>query len=103
MIGYTKDGSSTGDVDPVTSTRDLDLAQLDFNLFPNPARNEIQLNIPLVSSFNWTIFNSFGEKVLSNKSENPQELINVQSLPSGIYFIQIHTDQYIGLKKWIKA
>jgi hypothetical protein len=56
-------------------------------LFPNPACNIINID---ENSVSYSIYNSTGKLVLSNKINNDFE-VNIESLKSGIYFIEIVT------------
>ena len=70
-------------------------------IFPNPVRNE--LNIAADSSLaiiGASIFNVSGQMIQS--AANPGHQIDVSSLPQGIYFIRIETDQGTVTKHFVK-
>ncbi len=56
-----------------------------IEIFPNPASNEIHINIPPKISFDVSIFNALG--VLVSKTQN-HSLIDISFLACGIYVVQ---------------
>lgn len=68
-------------------------------LFPNPVKNEINIQLPSnISVNNITIFNSLGQKIMENHSLN----FSVSSLSSGVHYVQIETSEGTFHKKIIK-
>jgi hypothetical protein len=59
------------------------------SVYPNPAHDQLTLNInsPLLSSFNYSIVNSLGQEVLANNCTS--NTIDISSLQVGIYFFQL--------------
>jgi hypothetical protein len=82
---------------------------LDQN-FPNPFNpsTKISWHLPEASNLTLQIFNALGEEVstlINNQYQNAGEhsslfIVN-SSLPSGVYFYQLKTDNYIETKKMI--
>lgn len=72
-------------------------------IYPNPTRNKVHLQIldNKLEIFKIDIINQFGQKVvdLSNLAESK---IYFNSLPAGVYIIEIHTQQGVVRKKIIK-
>jgi hypothetical protein len=60
-----------------------------LSIYPNPAQDKITLNInsPILSSFNYSIVNSLGQEVLANNCNS--NTIDISTLPIGIYFCQL--------------
>lgn len=56
-------------------------------VYPNPTNAFIQINEDYTGNINFTILNSSGNKVLNGSTKSGQE-IEINSLPSGVYFIQ---------------
>lgn len=73
-----------------------------IDIYPNPARNEINFEAGFSKSENVTIFNSLGTIVLNlnNYTEGP---INIGSLKEGFYFGLILTDSGTHSFKFIKS
>ncbi len=60
----------------------------DFNVYPNPAQNNVTIRLSELSLENKTvhIYSTLGEEVLSNPFIN-SESIDISALPNGVYFI----------------
>jgi Zn-dependent metalloprotease len=73
----------------------------DFKIYPNPVSGNI-LNVKLVddSAVSYRIVNMIGQKVLSGELKNHQ--INVESLKSGLYFVEINDGEETMIKKFIR-
>ncbi|TXE15264.1 T9SS type A sorting domain-containing protein [Psychroserpens burtonensis] len=70
-----------------------------FTLYPNPVLNQLQLQLsPKLDYKKATIYNCFGQLVLQSKTTT----INVSSLSSGVYFIEVETNKGKGVKRFIK-
>ncbi len=71
------------------------------NIFPNPATDFLQFNLP--NNFNassFEVFDTTGKKIDGNLIE--QNIIDVRAYANGIYFLHIKTDQGILTSKFIK-
>lgn len=77
---------------PWTSVNENKKSNKDFSISPNPANDILNINInySTISSFDISIYNNFGEKVLSLKLKNNTNQIDITKLPSGSYFIVLH-------------
>ena len=87
-------------LETVTLVTAIDIAsveeQVNFNaqVFPNPA--ESQLNIIAEGMQRINVYNSIGQLVESVKAEGQgQHTISVESYPSGVYTLQIVTDERV--------
>ena len=59
-----------------------------IRIHPNPARTELHIILPSQDSADYTIFNIMGQTM--QQGAIPQSsTINIESLPSGLYFLQI--------------
>lgn len=68
----------------------LDSDQLDFNLFPNPTSDYINVNWVDGNPSEVHIYNTTGRQVLHKSlsiSKNPDFRINIKDLPAGIYIL----------------
>jgi len=71
-----------------------------FNLYPNPVNGDV-LNISnLDKASEYTIFNMMGQQVGKGKIEN--DSVNVSSLTSGTYLIQVSNENGATSKRFIK-
>ena len=65
-----------------------------FSIFPNPANDILHINTSTsLTSESYSIVNTLGQTILNGKIENDNTTINVQTLQSGIYFLQIGSKQ----------
>lgn len=71
---------------------------LKFEIYPNPAST----NISIQTEFNFAqiqLINSIGQLVLKTEFEDGSGTLDITSLPSGQYFIQIVSDNHVSTKK----
>ena len=72
-----------------------------YTVFPNPASDEITVSAysnsnasaKLITTIK--VYNTLGEVVINNPSENatsPSSILNIQQLPSGIYYIELNNE-----------
>jgi hypothetical protein len=71
--------------------------QKQINIFPNPASTTLYLSENYVGRFK--ISNSVGQTILSG---DISDRIDISSLSPKIYFIQLFTEDFIGVAKFIK-
>lgn len=71
----------------------------DFTLFPNPAKDEINIWIKNDEQYTFKITNPLGQIVLTTNKKT----INLSGLPSGDYFLSVYTEKntLVGSKKFI--
>jgi|GEM_PF-5646444 len=68
---------------PTTGRKEFSLSNIEFEVYPNPAKNYIQINTSMVN-YTATLYNSLGEVIWKGNS-NYIEL----NQPEGIYYLQI--------------
>lgn len=68
-------------------------------VYPNPAKDLININVDIQDNFNISIFNTVGEVVLREKNK---KVFNVSKLEDGIYFIKLQSSKALQVKKFIK-
>jgi hypothetical protein len=96
----TNVGALEFDVDCMTLSTSGNIPSSSIEVYPNPCNlcNELYLkNLPLDSQYNFSIFSVIGSLITAGTIEgNTIQLRN--TLPEGIYFIQVHGDhsQYAG-------
>jgi hypothetical protein len=74
---------------PTSSIRQLNWDDLGINVFPNPARNTINLRIPQSIKGEVQLLSSDGKVLLNRKIKQSQMVINVRSLTAGIYMLHL--------------
>ncbi len=72
--------------------------QNNFQIYPNPASEFLNIKIQL-SNYNFSIYNSLGQKVNAVISTNK---IDISNLSDGIYYIKIETETGLATRKFIK-
>lgn len=85
----------------IDETTSLSIAQLNqlVTVFPNPANELFYIQSKNIEMEHVRIFSSTGElKSMKTKTENVLEF-STEELPSGIYFIEIHTREGVVMKK----
>ncbi len=85
-----------------TNTEDLTVIDQDFQVTPNPATNVIRLETALSEAFLVRIFDMQGKLVLYRKAVYAGDILDIESLASGIYTMQIETKDTIGRQQFIK-
>lgn len=60
---------------------------LSISTYPNPAKNEIQLSAPVNSSY--TLVNITGQSITAGNMDTTKELIQLESIEKGIYFLRV--------------
>ena len=81
-----------------------------FSLHPNPTKNILHILLPKsknISKFNIEIFNNIGNKVLEINKTNVStdqivEIIDISTLPLGVYILHVTTDELNRSEKVIK-
>lgn len=71
----------------------------DFTIYPNPAKDEINIWIKNDEIYTFKVINVLGQTVLTSDKKS----INLRGLPSGEYFLSVYTDKnsLVGSKKFI--
>jgi pimeloyl-ACP methyl ester carboxylesterase len=92
---------------PTVNVETVDFEKF-VQVFPNPVTGDLSISFPMSNSSNIsiTIINVLGEKISSKNviSENKvfEENMNLSNLQSGIYFVEIKTNDFKVIKKIIK-
>ena len=76
-----------------------------FNIYPNPAKNELQITIAGQArndEANIEIYDVYGRKLSSHhlNASSSHHTINISSLSSGIYFIKLITEQGYSIQRF---
>src|SRR5690606_25522431 len=84
----------------------LSLEENPFNttitLYPNPAKNTLQLNTQDKTIDQVNIYTITGTKVLQLDMDTVSPTVDVSGLASGVYFVQLYSGKNVALKKFIK-
>jgi len=69
-----------------------------FNLFPNPAQNELNINIPINGTFDYQLYTITGSKVMSGIFKTGMHQLSLSEVPKGIYILKIAGEPYKIIK-----
>lgn len=87
---------STGFLQPI-------MAENNLKIYPNPAKDYIQIQASEKSAINLALFDSKGAKLLTLQNISNQEKINIQNLKSGTYTVQIfYENSLFGSQTFVK-
>ncbi len=82
-----------------------EITEVQLKIFPNPVKNRLIIEVPITESDNYmiSIFDLFG-KTISKKTYNKTGIIeiNLSSLKSGLYILQIEFDNKKLRQKFVK-
>ncbi len=73
-----------------------------ITLYPNPAKNTLHLNTQDKTIDQVNIYTMTGSKVLQMDVDTVSPTIDVSSLASGVYYIQLYSGKNVALKKFVK-
>jgi hypothetical protein len=74
----------------------------DLNIYPNPAKEILQVN-GLNTSSSVSIIDIHGSRILNESIDGKtNKSINVSNLSSGIYFLEIRSSKGVSFKKFVK-
>jgi chitodextrinase len=91
---YTVNITTTARFDEVSVTK------ISFNLYPNPVKGDVVNIADLDSPSTYRIFNMLGQELGSGKIEN--DAINVDSLNSGTFLLEVSNGTSTSTKRFIK-
>ncbi|MBK6482817.1 MAG: T9SS type A sorting domain-containing protein [Chitinophagaceae bacterium] len=78
-------------------------ATFTFSMHPNPAKDQLMLSLKLQGiRAQAKIFDLLGTKFIDVSFNSADQIIDVSSLPYGMYFLHLKTDRGNALRKFIK-
>lgn len=101
IIGTHGNGMYEATISSTLGVNDNEDISKQISLYPNPVSSFIRLDFTLSNgTFKYNVVNTSGQSILKGLSTNNQ--VDVSSLTSGIYFIQLNLNGKTGTKKFIK-
>ena len=100
-----------GESDPVSETKpDCDgiginmISVNDINIYPNPTTGELTITNYELGITSIEVFDIYGKNLLSNHliTSSSNHHINISHLPTGMYFVKIHTETGVVVRKVVK-
>ncbi len=89
------------EVNSISNINKQDL-KLEINLYPNPAKDIITVENKNFKITDFVVFDIYGRKIKHQELYNTKAVIDIKSLPKGIYFLKLQTQQGNITKKFIK-
>jgi photosystem II stability/assembly factor-like uncharacterized protein len=72
-------------------------------LFPNPANDQIFIELPpVLSKSSFYLYNLNGQTLITKPLKENKSQIDISKLESGIYFVKVINDKGVGYGKFIK-
>jgi uncharacterized repeat protein (TIGR01451 family) len=97
---------STNQVETIIGCPSLDVNNIPPNdnpvIYPNPASDVLTIEVDKAFFDSYTITNSIGKTVLTNKLTQAQTQIAINGLPAGFYFVNIKGAQGTIVRKFVK-
>jgi len=59
------------------------------NIYPNPATNSISIDLQNAAPHQISVINSFGQKLVEEKSAQEKTMIQLANLAAGVYYIEV--------------
>ncbi len=103
VIVYQNGCSDTSFCYNVTNVNINEIGVSDFTLYPNPTINTltIQFNTPITNG-SIVLTNTMGQVVYTAVSNQKSIILNLKSLPAGLYFVHVITDKGSTIQKVVK-
>jgi hypothetical protein len=77
--------------------------KIDFAMYPNPAKDIVNIDLPIVSEkVTVEFYDQIGKLAYSKNLSTNSKTVNVKDLATGIYIIKVIADGKIGTQKFIK-
>ena len=104
-------GSGTGGDQVVTTSKVVsastlsieDKNSLTFDIFPNPARDYLNIKLPNeILEGSVEVFDFSGKSVINTKVDRFDNKININALSTGMYIIKLTSEEKYGVKKLIR-
>ena len=78
----------------INPPKDREEKEIDFEIYPNPAIEYITIDISNFQSYlEYQVINLKGQNLKSGRIYNPTEHINISDLETGLYIIQLITNE----------
>jgi len=93
---------------PVVTTINLtginEFSEGNFEVYPNPASDMIEVSSVQEAVSSIEIYNLLGEKVFTSPFTDYRSptTINVANLPNGMYVVEVKTEKGVGMRKFVK-
>lgn len=76
-------------------------AEAAVSFYPNPASTQVEISSSMQIEY-VKVYDYFGKKITDQQVNNKKELLDISTLPNGIYLVEIKTESESIFKKLIK-
>ena len=66
-----------------------------FQVYPNPCKERVHVNLSMNDRGNCRLIDAFGRVVYQENVQEPNVIIDLKSIPQGIYFLQVENQDLI--------
>jgi len=74
-----------------------------FEVYPNPAKDQLKIEMEIsLGEYNFEIYNSHGMLISNFEMSTSTEMINIENIESGVYFLKMNSNKQSYSKKFIK-
>lgn len=78
-------------------------SQYEISIYPNPASDNLILNLKGINVHRIEIFNCFGKSVMKDEISEEKQKISINNLSSGVYFLKVfNANGIVAYKKFVK-
>ncbi len=82
---------------------DQAMNKADIRIFPNPASNILNIESDRTLFSNYEVINTLGQTLTSGKITNATKAtLNIEALPAGVYYVQLHDAKNVSQLKFVK-
>ena len=89
------------DKDYLLSTDELDFENQSFTLYPNPANNQITIEVIENGNHIVELFDFSGKRLFQKNMNNKKEVIDLSSFQNGIYLVSVRNETTVSNQKLI--
>ena len=80
----------------VEDVLDVEEAEVEFNIYPNPVNSTLYINGG--SEYSYVMYNGMGQQVAAGNASGAQ-MINVSNMTKGVYFIRLTSGAQVSIQK----
>lgn len=88
-----EEGATVVIVNDILARNAQDASNRQVEIYPNPARDQLYIQLKNLRGQRFEIFNIAGQRVLSDQLRGDQATISTKDLHSGLYLIKIYTQE----------
>ena len=103
VVGTHGNGIYTGNVEfentDDTTTSVLSVSELDFNLYPNPARNILNIDFESTGNRNISLLDELGRTIMTDQSNASKLQFDLTGLSNGVYFVKSQSNGHVRMRK----